>query len=367
MLKVLVGDIFESKAQTWVNTVNTIGVMGKGIALGFRERFPEMYRDYVSQCQKGLVKLGEPYLYRRAIPPWIINFPTKSHWRSVARLEDIERGLDYLKRRYVEWGVHSLAVPPLGCGEGQLEWRVVGRTLIRHLREFDIPVDLYAPHGTPDSELDPTSPSIASTTQRSRVPASWVALVDALARLHAQKYRHPIGRIGFQKLAYFATVLGIPTGLRFDRGSYGPFAPDVKRLSVALVNNGLLVEEQFGRMFLLHPGPTSSDALAEFHEELQQWNPIIERLVDLFARITTRQAEIAASVHYASRMLERRDGTQLSEAEVLAEVMRWKMRRRPPLHEGEVARTVRALNLIGLVQLKASRELPLPAEASLAS
>src|SRR5438128_8176328 len=126
-------DLFESNQQTLVNTVNTVGVMGKGVALGFKERFPEMFADYARRCALGQVKLGEPYLYRRAIPPWIINFPTKEHWRGGARLDAIVAGLQLLQREYSTWGVTSLAVPPLGCGEGGLDWRVVGPTLYRAL------------------------------------------------------------------------------------------------------------------------------------------------------------------------------------------------------------------------------------------
>ena len=80
MVKVLIGDIFESGAQTLVNTVNCVGVMGKGLALEFKSRFPDMYKDYKSRCKNGLVKLGQPYIYKPIVGPWILNFPTKDHW-----------------------------------------------------------------------------------------------------------------------------------------------------------------------------------------------------------------------------------------------------------------------------------------------
>src|SRR5271157_3877111 len=108
MIRVLVGDIFESGAQTLVNTVNTVGVMGKGVALGFRKRFPEMFDDYLRRCERREVQLGKPYLYRRMIPPHVINFPTKDHWRSVSRLADITAGLSYLEHNISQWGVTSL-------------------------------------------------------------------------------------------------------------------------------------------------------------------------------------------------------------------------------------------------------------------
>ena len=84
-----------------------------------------MFEDYVRRCRAGEVKLGQPYLYRQLLPPWILNFPTKDHWRSVSRLSDIVRGLVYLEEHYQAWGITSLAVPPLGTGHGQLDWRVV--------------------------------------------------------------------------------------------------------------------------------------------------------------------------------------------------------------------------------------------------
>src|SRR6266850_2858816 len=220
------GDLLGSKAQTLVNTVNTVGIMGKGVALQFREAFPEMYKDYVSRCEAGLVKLGEPYLYKRVVPPWILNFPTKQHWRSVARLHDIELGLEHLKRHYREWGITSLAVPPLGCGLGGLEWRIVGPVLYRHLLELRIPVELYAPFGTPHDELQLGSDAPAAPAPR--VEAAWVALVEILRRVEERPYHWPVGRIAFQKIAYFATAAGIPTRLEYTRGSYGPFSAELK-------------------------------------------------------------------------------------------------------------------------------------------
>src|SRR6266568_3518496 len=102
MVRVQIGNMFESRVQTLVNTVNCVGVMGKGIALEFKREFPEMFADYEVRCRRGEVRLGRPYLYKRLVPPWVLNFPTKDHWRSVARLEDITRGLEHLGAHYRE-------------------------------------------------------------------------------------------------------------------------------------------------------------------------------------------------------------------------------------------------------------------------
>jgi O-acetyl-ADP-ribose deacetylase (regulator of RNase III)/uncharacterized protein YwgA len=366
-VRVLIGDMFESRAQTWVNTVNCVGVMGKGIALGFKQRFPEMYRDYVERCERGEVKLGQPYLYRHLIPPWVLNFPTKDHWRSVSKLSDIVAGLRYLEAHYQQWEIESLAVPPLGSGEGQLEWRVVGPTLYRHLSRLDIPVELYAPFNTPELELEAEFLAQDSTyVPESRLRPAWIALVAILDRIERHPLHWAVGRITFQKIAYFATMKGIPTGLNYERGSYGPFASGLKLVLSRLVNNDLLREKKLGRMLQVRPGSTYSDAARSFEPELNQWHAEIDQIVDLFLRMpNTKQAEIAATVHFAATDLKRKMGRQPTETDVLDEVSAWKLRRRPPLDRQEVARTVRNLAALGWLDVLPSNDLPLSEEEML--
>ena len=153
MVQILYGDIFDANAQTLVNPVNCVGVMGKGLALAFKNKYPEMYKDYGQKCKQGMVKLGKPYLYKSLFPPHILLFPTKDHWRSLSNIHAIEEGLQYLKKNYNDWGITSIAIPSLGCGLGELDWRIVGPTLYRHLKEFDIKVYLYTPFETPNKEL----------------------------------------------------------------------------------------------------------------------------------------------------------------------------------------------------------------------
>lgn len=370
MITVRTGDLFESGAQTLVNTVNCIGIMGKGIALEFRKRFPEMFTDYQQLCKLGKVELGRPYLYKRLTRPWVLNFPTKDHWRSVSRLDDIVAGLRYLQQHYQEWGIASLAVPPLGCGHGQLEWRVVGPTLYRHLKQLEIPVDLFAPFGTPHEELHPSflddagreqsvlSPRVASY----RIPPGWVALVEILRGIEREPYHWPVGRTTFQKIAYFATESGIPTGLRYQRGNYGPYAADLKRHIAAMVNNGLIREERLGRMFAVRTGETFDDAHHAYAEQLRQWHDAIEKITDLFMRMNTQQAEVAATVHFATGELKHAGKAKPSESEVLQQVLGWKQNRRPPLSPKQVALTIRKLNMLSWIKAEVSDDLPVTEE-----
>jgi O-acetyl-ADP-ribose deacetylase (regulator of RNase III) len=144
-LEIVTGDIFKSEAGTLVNPVNCREVMGKGLAAEFKLRFPFMYLDYVYRCRQGLVQIGKPYLFVGPSAPLIINFPTKDHWWHASKIEDIILGLEYLTEHIGKWGVTSLAVPALGCGEGKLDWNLVAPILTLFLSQLQIPVTLYRP------------------------------------------------------------------------------------------------------------------------------------------------------------------------------------------------------------------------------
>jgi O-acetyl-ADP-ribose deacetylase (regulator of RNase III)/uncharacterized protein YwgA len=372
MIHVQIGDIFESQAQTLVNTVNCVGIMGKGVALEFKKRFPDMYEDYVGRCERKEVRLGEPYLYRRLTPPGILNFPTKDHWRSVSRLADIVAGLEFLKCQFRQWGITSLACPPLGCGHGQLEWRVVGRTLYRHLAQLEIPVELFAPFGTPPDELqdeflarpaDSDNGAASVSKYAPKIRPQELALVEVLARIEREPYHWPVGRTMFQKIAYFTTESGVATGLRYSRGSYGPFSPDLKPLLGRLTNNGLIREERFDRMFAVRTGSTYADAAKAFSSDLATWNKVLDRVADLFLRMKTQDAEIAATVHFAAKSEPKDSSRKATEMEVLEAVRKWRQKRKPPLKDEDVARAIRSLNLLRWVDLTPSKDLPLPEDA----
>lgn len=375
-MKILVGDILQSTAQTLINTVNCVGVMGKGIALEFKNRFPEMYEDYLDRCKRGEVKPGLPHIYRSLLPPQIINFPTKDHWKSVSQVSDIERGLKYLLAHYEEWGVQSLAIPPLGCGNGQLEWRVVGPLIYRYAKQMAVPVEMYAPYGTNPRELtleflEKGSEISAEQATRNGASAplepSWVTLVEVINRIEQQPYHWPIGRIIFQKIAYVATNEGLPTGLNYKRGSFGPFSPDLKSVEAKLINSGLLQEERHGKMFVVKVGPNFSRVRQKYAPAFDRWSDIVDKVADLFMRVDTDQAEVIATVLFAARELARDQAGQPSEQDVLQAVMQWKQRRRPPLDNVTVASAIRNLGMLRWLNLRASPDLPLPEEEAVSA
>jgi hypothetical protein len=190
-------------------------------------------------------------------------------------------------------------------------------------------------------------------------------LVEILRRVTTKRFHPPVGRTKFQKLAYFATAAGLPTGLEFARRSYGPYAEELKPQLTRLVNNGLLEEEQLGRMFASKPGRTFDDAYKARGNELRQWTDISDRVADLMMRMDTDEAELAATVHFAFTELRYRYDELPTESAVLEEVLEWKSRRRPPLDAERVASTVRNLNWLGWIDAKPS-DLPLSEDPLLA-
>jgi uncharacterized protein YwgA len=240
---------------------------------------------------------------------------------------------------YRDWEVTSLAIPPLGCGNGQLEWKSVGPLIYRYASQMEIPVEMYAPYGTSPRELtleflsqtSITSPRSNNRVVGSAIKPAWIALIEILRRIEAQPYHWPTGRTIFQKMAYVATREGLPTDFVYQQGSFGPFSPDLKKAEAKLINNNLLQEERQGSMFMVKVGPNFDRVRRDFQLAFHQWKPIIEKTTDLFMRMNTDQAEVVATVIFAADALKNPQNTVPTETEVLNSVMQWKQRRRPPL------------------------------------
>lgn len=145
MILYVQGDIFQSPAHVLVNTVNTVGVMGKGIALQFKRMFPEMFDQYRHLCETNQLNIGTLWLYKTP-NKWVLNFPTKTHWRQPSKIEYIEAGLKKFVQTYHELNIHSIAFPPLGCGNGQLDFESQVKPLMeQYLRNLPIDTFIY-PH-----------------------------------------------------------------------------------------------------------------------------------------------------------------------------------------------------------------------------
>lgn len=142
MLTYIKGDLFSSPAQVLVNTVNTVGIMGKGLALEFKTRYPEMFKEYQKVCNDNLLDIGKLFLWKKE-DKWVLLFPTKKHWRSPSKLDYIEKGLEKFVQSYDELGIESIAFPKLGCGNGGLDWADVKPLMEKYLKHLPINIYIY--------------------------------------------------------------------------------------------------------------------------------------------------------------------------------------------------------------------------------
>lgn len=226
MIEIRSGNLLLADAEALVNTVNCVGVMGKGIALQFKQAFPDNYDFYRDACTKDLVKPGAMLTYETGSmvnPRVIINFPTKRHWKGKSKLEDIEKGLSALKSEVRRLGIKSIAIPPLGCGNGGLEWEQVRPLIVETFMELpDVRVLLYAPTGSPEPD------QIVIRTSKPKMTRSRALLISLMGKYSVPGYR--LSLLEVQKLAYFLQEYGEPLRLRFTKHFYGPYAENLNHV-----------------------------------------------------------------------------------------------------------------------------------------
>jgi len=232
MIELKKGDILIQEAEALVNTVNCVGVMGRGIALQFRKAYPENYKVYREACGRGEVQPGRLFvsdLNRLVNPRLIINFPTKRHWKGKSRIEDVRSGLQDLVRVLRQHQVHSVAVPPLGCGLGGLDWRTVRPLIEEALGALpDLHVYLFEPAGTPPANR------MVNRSTTPKMTAGRAALLGLMQRYLSGLMDVSISLLEIHKLVYLLQEAGEPLRLRFAKGPYGPYAQNLRHILDAI-------------------------------------------------------------------------------------------------------------------------------------
>ncbi len=298
MIKLVSGNLLEAQVEALVNTVNTVGVMGKGVALQFRETFPENYKAYQKACRLNEVQIGKMFVFTTgllSLPRYIINFPTKRHWRDKSRLEDIEAGLFDLVQVGKQHNIHSLALPPLGCGAGGLNWNDVRPLIEQALSGLtDTTVLLYPPAGSPrPDEIRPQTPKADLNLGR----AALVYLVDQYA-LPA----HRLTLLEVQKLMYFLQEAGQPLKLNYVRQLYGPYAENLNHVLQRLEGHYLSgYGDRTGRATIRAVPGAKAEAetfLSEDPETLQRLKDVL-KLIEGFE--TPYGMELLSTVHWLAR------------------------------------------------------------------
>lgn len=253
MMKFLRGNLLESHTEALVNTVNTVGVMGKGIALMFKEAFPENFRAYEIACKNREIQVGRMFVTENPVlygPRWIINFPTKKHWRQPSRIEWITEGLKDLRRVVVDKGIRSVALPPLGAGNGGLEWQTVRPEIERALGDLSgVQILVFEPAEkyqnvakcTGVEHLTPARALVAEMIRR-----YWVLGVEC-TNLEVQKLGW------FLERSIQSFEIPDPMNLRFVADKYGPYSEPLRHLLNALDGTYLHCDKR-----LSDAGPTDT-------------------------------------------------------------------------------------------------------------
>jgi O-acetyl-ADP-ribose deacetylase (regulator of RNase III) len=322
MIRSVTGNLLEAPVEALVNTVNCVGVMAKGIALQFKQAYPDMFAAYAKAARAGEIVPGRIHVWSTGLvvgPRYIFNFPTKRHWRHPSRMADIEAGLVDLVAKVRELGIRSIAVPPLGAGSGGLHWEVVKPRIEASLATLpEVEVLVFEPHGEPLPQ---------DRIVRTERPALTVARALFLQLMDV--YQIPdfsMTLLEVQKLAYFLQETGEPLRLAFKKAPYGPYADNLNQVLRRLEGHFLLgaTDARPGTELKLLPGAAQESAgFLRDHADARARLERVQRLINGFE--TPYGLELLSTVHWVTR----HDPAATDDFEVcLQGVFRWSSRKR---------------------------------------
>lgn len=324
MIEFKIGDLFADDAEALVNTVNCVGIMGRGVALQFKNAFPENFEAYQVACDRGDVQPGRMFVYETGQltnPRYIINFPTKRHWRGKSRIEDIDSGLVALVSEIRARGIRSIALPPLGSGLGGLNWHDVRKRIEKALEPLvDVKVTVYEPGGRGEARPMTRSRDVPTMT------TGRAALVGLIERYLGGLLDPFVTLLEVHKLMYFMQAAGEPLRLQFQKAPYGPYAENL--LHVLRTIEGHLISgyadggDAPEKQLELVPGATEdSRAYLDAHPDTRAR---FERVVDVVRGFETPFGlELLSTVHWVAQHIKSK-----TPDKVIAETYAWGDRKR---------------------------------------
>lgn len=325
------GNLLAAEVDALVNTVNAEGVMGKGLALQFKKAFPENFAEYERACKVGEVVPGHMHIVHRLVSPrYIINFPTKKYWRNPSKLEYIRDGVRDLVDNVRKLGIKSIAIPPLGCGNGGLSWAEVKPLIVRAFdKANDVRVVLYEPSDAP------TPDKIIDRRKRPDMTEARAAVLELMGRYKETDYDYRLSLVEVQKLAYFLQLAGQDLRLDYRAHHYGPYADNLRK---ALRN----IEGHYTRgigdgknspetpIELLPGAIEQARAFLAGNQETLERLDRVARLIDGFE--TPFGMELLGTVHWVMRHGANADDVD----DVIAKVHAWSERKRSQMKDGHV-------------------------------
>lgn len=296
------GDILRDDSEAIVNTVNCVGVMGRGIALQFRNAYPDNFEAYARACKAAEVQPGRMFVFETgqlAHPRYIINFPTKRHWRGQSRIEDIEAGLVALVDEVRTRGIRSIAIPPLGSGLGGLNWSDVKPLIVTALAQLpDVDVSIYEPKGAPAAE------QMVLNREVPKMTPGRAALVELIHRYLGGMLDPVVTLLEVHKLMYFLQEAGEPLRLNYTKAPYGPYAENLSHVFKAIEGHLVTGYADGGdapdKLLKLVPGAyeDATRFLAEKVETRARFETV-SKLVDGFE--SPFGLELLATVHWVAK------------------------------------------------------------------
>ena len=285
MIEYKSGDILKEDAEALVNTVNCVGVMGRGIALQFKKVFPENFQTYARACKNDEVKPGRIYVFstmQLTNPKYILNFPTKRHWRGKSRIDDIENGLNDLVNVVRQNKIRSISIPPLGCGLGGLEWRLVKSRIESALAPLsDVQIKVFEPKGAPQSD------KMAHNREVPKMTAGRAALVELISKYLRGLLDPSVTLLEVHKLMYFMQEAGELLQLKFSKAPFGPYAENLRHVLTAIEGHMISGYADGGdapyKQLELVPGATQEAAhFLERHPQTRARFDKVSKLVEGF-------------------------------------------------------------------------------------
>lgn len=327
MITYQTGNILHDQADAIINTVNTVGVMGKGLALQFKKAFPDNFKVYKKACDNKLVTTGQVLpvsLNSISAPFYIINFPTKAHWKGKSQLEYIEQGLESLKTEVKRLELKSVAIPALGSGLGGLPWQDVEQMIQHSLAELpEVEWRIYPPQAAPKAEKMPDK------TKRPAMTKGRAAVLGLIERYVSTGFGYRLSLLEVQKLVYFLVVAGEPMNqVKFQKHHYGPYA-DVLRHVLSRMEGHFITGYADGQNKPETPIELKEEAASEAFSYLEQHSDTKQRF-DKVARLiegfeSQNGMELLSTVHWVTT--QELTGKEFSKEKLVKQVHLWNERK----------------------------------------
>ncbi|WP_243290294.1 macro domain-containing protein [Bacillus sp. FJAT-47783] len=336
------GNLLTDEVEALVNTVNCVGVMGKGIALQFKQAYPEMFTEYQKACRKEEVQPGKMHVFETKSlfnPKFIINFPTKRHWKNKSRMDDIESGLAALIKVVKELEIKSIALPPLGCGNGGLKWSDVRPKIESAFEQIpNVEVHLYEPAGSPKPD------KIKIGTNRPKLTRARALFLMLMNDYSIPGYK--LSLLEIQKLAYFLQTVGEPLRLGFEKGKFGPYADNLNHVLERLDGHfirGFGDRSRDAEIYLIKDAANQAEMFLRDDQEAFEH---LEKVRDIIQGYETPYGlELLSTVHWVVNSTPKiKEDVQ----KIVEEVHNWNERKRKIFKEKHIEKAWEHLNTINV-------------------